>query len=282
MSRQGTPPSASGIDAGGTAGKGAPEVVRLALVTLAAVSAVRGAWSPCGLSMLSTITPLSEHARHHAYWRSATWFVLGALLGGLTLGGVMASGSWASHRLDLPASARLVLCLVVAIVCLAADARIGGLRLPDHPRQVDATWVTRLRPWSYAGGFGWQLGTGVATYVMTNAVYTVILVAMVWLGPDQALALGVVFGACRGATILAGAAVTTPSRLHATHRWLAASDVASLALTMAAELWLVAVCVAAIDRRGVTVVGSIIALGLALGCAMRVRTLSSSSPVAVS
>ena len=50
------------------------------LVALAA--AVRSTWSPCGLSMLSTITPLSEQAKGHSYRSTAAWFVLGATVGG--------------------------------------------------------------------------------------------------------------------------------------------------------------------------------------------------------
>ncbi len=43
--------------------------VLLVLVgTLVAVAAaVRSTWSPCGLSMLSTITPMSEQAKDHSY-----------------------------------------------------------------------------------------------------------------------------------------------------------------------------------------------------------------------
>ena len=78
------------------------------LVVLASVvavaAAIRSTWSPCGLSMLSTITPIGERGRNHRYDSTATWFVLGAVLGGATLGlgtAVLALGAGA---LDLSAT----------------------------------------------------------------------------------------------------------------------------------------------------------------------------------
>ena len=67
------------------------------LVTLAAVvavaAAIRSTWSPCGLSMLSTITPLGESGRRNRWAVTATWFVGGATLGGATLGAVPPDGA---------------------------------------------------------------------------------------------------------------------------------------------------------------------------------------------
>ena len=57
----------------------------LATVT-AVAAAARSTWSPCGLSMLSTITPLAEASRGRRFRSTAAWFVVGALVGGATLG----------------------------------------------------------------------------------------------------------------------------------------------------------------------------------------------------
>src|ERR1044071_9362159 len=57
-------------------------LVLLALI-VAVAAATRSTWSPCGLSMLSTITPMAEQSRGHRYGVTATWFILGAGLGGL-------------------------------------------------------------------------------------------------------------------------------------------------------------------------------------------------------
>ncbi|MDQ3293850.1 MAG: hypothetical protein M3527_05300, partial [Actinomycetota bacterium] len=64
-------------------------LVLLAIGT-AVVAAARSMWSPCGLSMLSTITPLRENARSGRYRSTVAWFVAGAAVGGACLGGAMA------------------------------------------------------------------------------------------------------------------------------------------------------------------------------------------------
>lgn len=64
------------------------------LLLLGVLTAARGVWSPCGLSMLSTITPIAERAKGHRYRWSASWFILGAAAGGAALGlllGVLSS-----------------------------------------------------------------------------------------------------------------------------------------------------------------------------------------------
>ena len=252
-----------------------------ALFALTAVSALRGTWSPCGLSMLSTITPMSERARHRRYWGSVAWFLAGAGVGGATLGAGMGVGSWLYRQVGMGTSWSAVIAILAAMVSLAADARLWGFHLPDHPRQVDATWVARFRPWAYAGGFGWQLGTGVSTYVMTNATYVVIAVGIVAVPPATALVLGLVYGACRGATILVGATVTSPARLRAVHRWLAASDRTSLGVTIAAQLSFVVVC-AVHARQGVIVaLGGAVAVAILVAMVGRVRSLRVRAPVGV-
>ena len=47
-----------------------------------AAAAARSTWSPCGLSMLSSITPFGEHGRRHRYAVTATWYLVGAVAGG--------------------------------------------------------------------------------------------------------------------------------------------------------------------------------------------------------
>jgi hypothetical protein len=256
--------------------------VTAAFLALASVCALRGVWSPCGLSMLSTITPIAERARRHRYWRSAAWFFAGATLGGATLGAAMACGALLSRAAGIAPAARIGVAVTATAVCLAADARLFGLRLPERPRQVDATWVTRFRPWAYASGFGWQLGTGVATYVMTNATYAVILVGMVALAPATALEVGVVYGVCRGATILVGAPATSPVRLQALHRWLAASDRASVAVTVAVQLGFLAVCVANLGARPLVALGGGCTVLLLVACVVRLRSRSPRVPIGLS
>ena len=175
------------------------------LVALAAVAAVRGMWSPCGLSMLSTLNPVSERARGHRFWLTACWYVLGALVGGALLGLGCAVAAVGYGGLAAPSSVTWSVALVGATVAVFSDARVGGWSLPLHPRQVDERWVERYRRWLYASGYGVQIGTGFATYIMTAGVYLVALLAALTGSPAQAFAGGIVFGLTRGMCVLATA-----------------------------------------------------------------------------
>lgn len=193
----------------------------LVLASVVAVAAaMRSTWSPCGLSMLSTITPLGEMGRRNRYATSVGWFIVGATLGGATLGAGAALLAVGVGALDLSAEARLGIAAVLAAVTIASDLAIGGFRLPSHTRQVNETWLDQFRSWVYAGGFGWQIGVGLATYVTTAAVY--LMIGMAALTASPLLALGVVtgFGFVRGLAILLGVGLTTPERMIALHRRL--------------------------------------------------------------
>ena len=157
---------------------GAMTALLIVLASVVAVAAaIRSTWSPCGLSMLSTITPIGERGRNHRYASTAAWFILGATLGGATLGlgaAVLAAGVGA---LDLSPEAALGATAVFAAVTIASDLNLGGFRLPSHTRQVNESWLDEFRSWVYGGGFGWQIGVGLATYVTTAAVYLMIAMA---------------------------------------------------------------------------------------------------------
>ena len=64
------------------AGKLAPTMELLLALGLlvATVSAIRGVWSPCGLSMLSSITPMTEAGRGNRFAVTARWFVVGGVV----------------------------------------------------------------------------------------------------------------------------------------------------------------------------------------------------------
>ena len=192
-------------------------VAALGLV-VAVAAAARSTWSPCGLSMLSSITPLAERSRGHRFGVTATWFVLGATLGGATLGLLAAGLAAVAHATGLGAATASAAAAVAALVCALSDLRPFGLHLPFHGRQVNEVWLGRYRPWVYAGGFGWQIGTGLATYILTAATYLLIVLATLTANPATAFVLCVVFGLVRGLAVLLAAGITTPERLHAFHR----------------------------------------------------------------
>jgi hypothetical protein len=196
-----------------------PLLVVLACV-IAVAAAMRSTWSPCGLSMLSTITPIGERGRGNRYAASAAWFVAGAVLGGATLGAGAAVLAAGVGGLDLSGEALAGVAATLGAITIASDLKVGGFRLPSHVRQVNEEWLMQYRSWVYGGGFGWQIGVGLATYVTTAAVYLMVAMAALTASPLAAFAILTGFGLVRGMAVLLGRHLTTPQRMMALHRRL--------------------------------------------------------------
>ena len=191
----------------------------LALAAVVAVSAaVRSTWSPCGLSMLSTITPMAERSRGRNWASTAAWFLGGAVLGGATLGLAAAALAALVGLLSLTTTVALVLAAGLAVVGVGLDMGLLGTEMPHHRRQVDEVWLDQYRSWVYGAGFGWQIGTGFATYIMTAAVYLTVGLAALTGRPLVAFGLCVLFGFTRGMAIFLGTSLTDPDRLRVFHR----------------------------------------------------------------
>ena len=191
----------------------------LALAGLVAVAAaVRSTWSPCGLSMLSTITPVSERAKGNSYRSTATWFIVGSGAGGATLGAALALAALGVRAVHPAPTALGIAALVAAVLAAGSDAGVTGRRLPIHRRQVNERWLDQYRSWVYGGGFGWQIGTGLATYITTAAVYLMVVLAILTTSPVAALAIGTGFGLLRGLAVLLNRRITDPADLLAFHR----------------------------------------------------------------
>ena len=171
-------------------------VFALVLIAVAVVAAVRGVWSPCGLSMLSSITPMTEAGRGNRFAVTAGWFVAGGVLGGVTLGVLAAAGAWGVAALDLTLGTRAAIGATLAVGTAAIDLGLTGIGLPIFKRQVNDAWLRTYRSWVYGAGFGWQICFGLATYIMTA---------------------GATFGLVRGLAVLVGRGATTPARLAAVH-----------------------------------------------------------------
>ena len=187
-------------------------------VVVAVAAAARSTWSPCGLSMLSTITPVTEQGRGRTYWGTVPWYLIGALAGGATLGGAAALLSIPVGAADLAPEVALGIAGLFTVVSVFSDLGVGGFRLPRHKRQVDRFWLDDYRSWVYGTGFGWQIGVGLATYIVTTAVYVTVLIAILSGSPGEALLLGLLFGGIRGLAIFLGSGATTLDKLHALHR----------------------------------------------------------------
>lgn len=180
-------------------------------------AAARSTWSPCGLSMLSTITPFAERGKGHRYRVTCTWFILGATLGGLALGAFIAGLAALTRSVGPTPTAMGTVGLVATLVVLVSDTGLAGRRLPVHYRQVNERWLDAYRPWVYGTGFGFQIGTGVATYISTAAIYLTVALGGLTASPAVALVLGATFGLARGMAVTLTRRVTTPARLVAFH-----------------------------------------------------------------
>lgn len=247
------------------------------LVTVATAltiaAAARGVFSPCGLSMISAITPFSERARGHRYGWTAAWFVVGAVGGGLLLGGAGAVGALLVRSVGGAVSLSQVLAVAAgcALVAMAADLPGLAFRLPLHPRQVNERWMAGYRRWVYAGGFGAQIGTGFATYIMTAATYLVPVFGALTGSVSAAMVLGVVFGAARGAAVLLSCRATDPERLRKLHAVLAAAAPWSVrAMVLLLALAAVVLAAAAVGPSG-AVASATIAAALTAASSARQR-----------
>jgi hypothetical protein len=212
------------------------DLLTVAAALVAVVAAARSTWSPCGVSMLATVTPLAEHGRGHRYRTTATWFVAGGLAGGASLGLGMAALALGVRGVAPSAVTVAVVAGVAAILAAASDARLGGFHLPFHRRQVNERWLDQFRPWVYGAGFGWQIGTGLVTYIKSAALYLMIVLAALTASPATALAIGALFGLTRGLAVLLGRNITSAATLASFHRRFTEFGPVMLGIVVASEL----------------------------------------------
>ncbi len=221
------------------------------------VTSLRSTWSPCSLSMLSSMTPLSERSRGHRWGVTVSWYVLGAVVGGLTTGALLAVPAALVGLADLDAGVVLAAFAAVGLVAAAADADV--VRLPWHGRQVDEAWFDRYRPWVYASGFGWQVGTGFATFLTTAGLYLTAAGVVLTGSPLFAVATGGAFGLIRGLMALPGGRLRTFPAMTRAHERLDAWSEPSRRLTAAA---MAVLSVVALVAAGLTV--AVVAVAVAM------------------
>ncbi len=232
--------------------------VAWAALVVAVAAAVRSTWSPCGLSMLSTITPISVRAKGHSYRATATWFVVGATAGGATLGAVMVLLAVSAHALPASPAGLEVAALAAALVAGVSDSGVAGVRLPIHRRQVNERWLDHYRPWVYGAGFGWQIGSGVATYITTTAVYLMIVLGALTADPAVAFLLGTLFGLLRGLAVLLTRNHTSPTLLRAFHRRFVAAGVVVGKVVVVVEFGAVVALMVVVRSPAVSVVVAVL------------------------
>jgi hypothetical protein len=209
---------------------------------LAAVGAMRATWSPCGQSMLSSLTPVGERSRGFSWRVTATAYAIGATAGGAFTGLALgAAGSLLPGGLGWRGPALLG----TLLVALAVDGTPLRRRLLRARGQVNEDWMARYRGWVYGFGFGARLGVGFTTLVACAAVYAAFVSELLSGSAAVGALIGVTFGAVKALALLpAGTGRDQPS-LHALHRALARWDSPAARAVVAGELIL---CLAVIGR----------------------------------
>jgi MFS family permease len=248
-----------------------------AAAVVAVIAAARSTWSPCGVSMLATVTPLAERGRGHRYRSTATWFIIGGTVGGATLGLVMATLALGVRTASPSTVALAVVACAVALLAAASDTRLGGFRLPFHSRQVNERWLDQFRPWVYGAGFGWQIGAGLVTYIKTASLYLMMVLAALTANPLVAFAIGALFGLTRGLAVLLGRTITSPDALAAFHRRFTAAGPVVLAMVVVCEL-AAAVAFAAVLSLWAALALVLLGGACALGGRARRRTAAAAAP----
>lgn len=170
--------------------------------------------------MLSSIHPLGERAKGNRFGLTAVAFVIGATLGGVATGALLGLVGLAVTAV-VPATVALAIVVVVALA--GAVFERTGRALPSLPRQVDEDWLHQYRGWVYGGGFGFQLGAGVLTYITSAAIPVALAAALLVDGFAASVLVMGTFGLVRGLSILPARHIDTSDRLVAFHRRLQAS-----------------------------------------------------------
>jgi sulfite exporter TauE/SafE len=191
--------------------------------------------------MLTSISPLGERARGNRFWRTATAYAAGSLLGGGAVGAALGA---LGALVDVGATAAWVVLAVAAAAGVVLDAT--G-RLPTLRRQVDERWLATYRGWVYGLGFGVQLGAGVATIVTASVTYLALLAAFLTSSVTGGALVGLTFGLARALPLLVTSRVGSPEQLARLHArvdgaaraarrttWVAQAAVAGIALAVAA------------------------------------------------
>ena len=166
--------------------------------------------------MLTSISPLGERARGNRWWLTVAWLAVGSVCGGAAVGAAL--GGLGQALAGAP-DGRVRLVVLAGAGAAAAVWDLSGRRLPGR-RQVNEDWLVSYRSWVYGAGFGVQLGAAVATVVNTALVPLFMLAALLGGEVTAGLAMGAVFGAVRGASLMLGRRARTTDDLLQLHRRL--------------------------------------------------------------
>jgi hypothetical protein len=155
--------------------------------------------------MLGSITSLGERSRGRRWWVTYTWFLVGALGGGLALSLALLGVREVGQVLPDALAAAIGLAGVSALLARAAV----GASPPSPGRQVDHRWLDQFRGWVVGLGFGFQLGAGVFTRIPSFALYLLAACALLGASPVALVISGMGYAAIRGGSAGPGGRIQT-------------------------------------------------------------------------
>lgn len=203
--------------------------------------------------MLASIHPLGERARGNRWGLTAVAYVLGSVAGGAALGSLLGYvGQVVGMAAPATPTAVGLLLAVTCAVALLFDLSLGDRRLPTVHRQVNEDWLRRYRGWVYGVGFGFQLGVGVVTIVITATVHATFVLAALSQSALGGLVVGATFGLTRAVPIALVGRVGEARTLQSFHRRFQAAESSAHRLTVlvAGAAVLMGVAVAVAGTRG--------------------------------
>jgi hypothetical protein len=135
----------------------------------------------------------------HGVHRRSAWLVIGSATGGGALGLVLLV---VGRILETPESLRVGILLGITTLSVAAlYSRTVRRYVPDRPRQLKESLLLTRTPSQVAALWGFDLGLGLRTLIVTPAIYAFVAVAA--LQPSWIATLGVclLYGVTRGLAV---------------------------------------------------------------------------------
>jgi hypothetical protein len=161
-------------------------VLSVALLTLAFVAGVAGTWSPCGFSIIETISGPQRRVR-----TSCVTFTFGALAGGAATFALLALVGAVALPLGRTTAALVV---AGAAVAGALAELLGAPIRPQIRRQLPEHWRRTLPLPAAALLYGILLGSGFATFVYTIALWSIAAMIFVLGSAKLGVLVGLAFG----------------------------------------------------------------------------------------
>lgn len=125
--------------------------------------------------------------------RSQSWFVAGLILGGVASATLIATLGSLLLRPLMPSTASAICLLAVALLVVLREFDVMRIALPQNSRQVPQR-ITSAGPRFGALQFGFEMGTGMRTFMTSSAPYLLLACIALSSEPLEFLVAGISFG----------------------------------------------------------------------------------------